>query len=75
MKTVVIRVDRGVVHEVYTDSDETIKVLVLDADTDGMEDDELIEVEGEDVYVYRGLTEADQDPERTLDALKRAGRI
>jgi hypothetical protein len=62
MKIVII-VESGCVQEVI--ADQEADVLIMDRDTDGVEMDELVTSEGEDIYVYTGITETDVDPDRT----------
>lgn len=59
MKIVVV-VESGVVQEVL--SNEESEVVVLDLDVEGAE--EVKKIQGNEVYVYKGLRNTHVDPER-----------
>ncbi len=61
MARVVITMDGGLVQHIMADQ-EGIKVMVLDYDTEGGDNERIKEFEGDAVYVFQGVD--DVDPER-----------
>ena len=52
-KKVIITMDRGIITEVYYDGEPTdINVEVWDHDVEGLEDDRIDKVNGEEVYIH-----------------------
>lgn len=57
---VVLHVNGGVVNRVQ--SNVPVRVIILDEDTDGADEDDLSEIQGDEVYVIdRVLSEPDPD--------------
>ncbi len=56
---IVIIIDGGIVHQVYTDTEA--KVTIIDRDTDGADEQDLVHILGEKSYVYNGIREASVD--------------
>lgn len=53
MARVIVVVEGGVVQTVVHD-DQAIEVVVIDYDTDGLEEEDITKINGVDAYVYRG---------------------
>lgn len=69
---IAIIMDGGIVQEVITD--ESTEVIVVDRDKEGVDLEELKTVEGEDSYIYNGLTIGDVNQPRLDTIFKEAGR-
>lgn len=64
-------VEGGIVQEVLSDKKE--QVVIVDYDTDGVDTADLVNVNGENAYVYSGLTETSIKPdlvEKIKEAVK-----
>lgn len=60
---IAIVVEGGIVQEVITD-EEIMDVVVIDRDTDGLDESEIKKVDGWKTYVYNGLRRTKHEPER-----------
>lgn len=70
---IVIILEGGIVQEVVTDIQAD--VVVVDRDTEGCDPEELRSVEGQESYIYCGLTEAKVDIQRVKTICPEAGRL
>lgn len=65
---IVITIEEGTVQSVLTD--EEARVIVIDRDTDGIDDEELSLIQGEQAYLYAGITSAQKDVELVAAIIK-----
>lgn len=64
MKNVVVVLNEGGnIEEVLTDK-ETMQVVIVDQNIEGLDDDQIVKVEGEEAYIYEGIKEAKVVPDR-----------
>lgn len=70
-KKIAISIRGGMVSAVYLDGVDDLEVYVLDHDTNGSSDDEIVEIDGEDVIFYPcdTITEPNEDVFRDIAAL------
>jgi hypothetical protein len=72
MSTVVITIEGGVIQGII--SDEPVKVVIIDKDTESCEPSDLFNVAGDDVFVYKGITKSDVNIGIVAGVLKAVGR-
>ena len=68
MTNIIIRIDGGIVQEVYTEL-PGFDVTVIDQDVEGAESEEIIKVNDEECYVYRQDVQT-YDPDKTQNTAK-----
>lgn len=61
LDTIVVHVSGGIVQSVSSDRKQ--KVVILDSDTDGVDEEDITVVDGKAYYKYEGITESDVQEE------------
>jgi hypothetical protein len=67
MARVIITMGGGLIQHVMTDT-EDVQVMILDFDTEGGDDERIMEFEGNPVYIMQGVD--DVDPARVEEIAK-----
>lgn len=66
MNRLVIHIEGGLVSGVYSETDESVSVLIIDFDTDGADDNEIMYVSGRSSVPHEEGTIPDAEYVRTV---------